>query len=148
MANANDQHKVKTIGDSFMATCGLLHPVDNPVLNCVRAGLGMIEAAHAHPAHFNVRVGIHVGPVVAGILGRRTYQFDIWGDAVNTAARMESHGVPGHITLSSEAWRAIEAYGVAESLGIVDVKGKGKLEVFRFKEWRPQAEPLVVAATA
>ncbi|MGH2363676.1 MAG: adenylate/guanylate cyclase domain-containing protein [Chloroflexota bacterium] len=148
LAIANDLHKVKTIGDSFMATCGLLHPVDNPVLNCVRAGLGMIEAAHAHPAHFNVRVGIHVGPVVAGILGRRTYQFDIWGDAVNTAARMESHGVPGHITLSSEAWRAIEAYGVAESLGIVDVKGKGKLEVFRFKEWRPQAEPLVVAATA
>ncbi len=137
LAVANDLHKVKTIGDSFMASCGLLHPVDNPTLNCVRAALGMIDAAHAHPAHFNVRVGIHVGPVVAGVLGRRTYQFDIWGDAVNTAARMESHGVPGHITLSSEAWRAIEEYAVAESLGIVDIKGKGKLEVFKFIDWKP-----------
>ena len=96
--------KIKTIGDAFMATAGLLKPLENPVLSCVECGLKMIEVAQDLPAKWNVRVGIHAGPVMAGVLGQRQYLFDLWGDTVNTAARIESNGVAGAVNLSREAW--------------------------------------------
>jgi class 3 adenylate cyclase len=68
------------------------------------------------------------------VLGRRQYLFDLWGDTVNTAARMEANSVPGSITLSKEAWQCIAHCCRAESQGLVPVKGKGDLEVFRLKE--------------
>jgi class 3 adenylate cyclase len=117
-----------------MATSGLLEPVANPVLDCVRCGLEMIAAAQALASRWNVRIGIHSGPVVAGVLGRRQYLFDLWGDTVNTAARMEANGVPGSITLSKEAWQHIAHCCRGESRGLVPVKGKGDLEVFRLEE--------------
>src|SRR5262249_5605340 len=80
--------KIKTSGDAFMAASGLLHRVENPVLNCVRCGLEMIAAAQALPTDWNLRVGVHVGQVVAGVIGHRQYLFDLWGDTVNTAARL------------------------------------------------------------
>ena len=69
LAARYEMQKIKTIGDAFMAVAGLLTPVENPVLNCVRCGLEMIAAAPRLAAEWNVRVGIHVGPVVAGVLG-------------------------------------------------------------------------------
>ena len=128
--------KIKTIGDSFMAAGGLLRPLESPVLSAVRAGLEMIAAAQALEAGWNVRVGIHVGPVIAGILGQRQYLFDLFGDTVNTAARVESYGLPGSVTLSEVAWRQIADRSVGESLGLVEVKGKGPLELFRFRSVR------------
>jgi class 3 adenylate cyclase len=127
--------KIKTIGDAFMAACGLLKRVENPVLNCVRCGLDMIAAAQRLPNGWNLRVGIHAGQVVAGVLGRRQYLFDLWGDTVNTAARMESHGVPGAITLSAEAWRRVADCCRGEPLGAVHVKGKGELQMVRFVDF-------------
>lgn len=124
--------KIKTIGDSFMAVAGLLRPVGTPVEACVRSGLAMIAATKALPAGWDVRVGIHVGAVVAGVLGHRQYLFDLFGDTVNTAARMESNGVPGSVTLSAAAWGQIAARARADSLGIVEIKGKGSLEMYRF----------------
>src|SRR3954464_919962 len=91
----------------------------------------MIAAAPRLTAEWNVRVGIHVGPVVAGVLGRRQYLFDLWGDTVNTAARMESSGVAGTITLRRGAWDKIAAHYAGEFVGAVPVKGKGALEVYR-----------------
>ena len=126
--------KIKTIGDAFMAASGLLSPAENPVLNCVRCGLEMIAAARALPPAWNLRVGIHVGQVVAGVIGHRQYLFDLWGDTVNTAARMESHGVPGHVTLSHDAWQRIADCARGTSLGPVAVKGKGPTEVVRLDE--------------
>ena len=70
-----------------------LRPSD--ALHGVKCGLEMISVAHDLPAGWDVRIGIHAGPVMAGVLGRRQYQFDLWGDTVNTAARIESHGVAG-----------------------------------------------------
>jgi class 3 adenylate cyclase len=124
--------KIKTIGDSFMAVSGLLKSAENPVLNCVRCGLEMIAATQSLVTDWDLRVGVHFGPVVAGVLGQRQYQFDLWGDTVNTAARIESHGVPGAITLSRQAWRHVEGLGRGDSLGTVPVKGKGLLEIIRF----------------
>jgi adenylate cyclase len=125
--------KIKTIGDSFMAAAGLLTPVPTPVEACIRTGLGMIAAVQGLPTGWTVRVGVHVGPVVAGVLGQRQYLFDLFGDTVNTAARVESHGVPGSVTLSEAAWSLVAADARGTSLGMIEVKGKGLLEMFEFQ---------------
>ncbi len=134
--------KIKTIGDAFMAASGLLSPVDNPVLQCVRCGLEMIEATRALPIGWDLRVGVHFGQVMAGVIGRRQYLFDLWGDTVNTAARMESHGLPGHITLSPDAWRRLEPLAAAEPRFAArarrqEVKSKGWMEVHDIAGARP-----------
>jgi CheY-like chemotaxis protein len=124
-------YKIKTIGDSFMSTAGLIEPVPNPTANAVRCGLEMVEEARRLSAHWDVRVGIHCGPVMAGAVGRRQYLYDLWGDTVNTAARMESHGVKGAVCISGEAWRLVAQSFAGESLGRIPVKGKGELEIVR-----------------
>jgi class 3 adenylate cyclase len=110
--------KIKTIGDAFMAAAGLLEDAQNPVRDCVELGLRMIGFTralcddHGQTLGFNLRVGVHVGTVVAGVLGRRQSLFDLWGDAVNVAARLESHGQPGCVNLSTEAWdRVCDRFG-------------------------------------
>jgi adenylate cyclase len=124
--------KIKTIGDAFMAASGLLRRVENPVLNCICCGLEMIAAAQAPPTNWNLRVGIHIGPVMAGVLGHRQYLFDVFGGTVNQAARLESQGTAGSIMLSVEAWQQVAHCCRGESLGLIRVKGIGELEMIRF----------------
>jgi len=129
-----EQHgllKTKTVGDSFMATAGLLEPVDQPALRCVGCGFDMVEVAKTLPMSWNVRVGIHIGSVVAGKVGNRRYLFDLWGDTVNTASRVESHGAEGCVNVSATVWRQIADRYEGESHGKVVVKGKGAMELFR-----------------
>ncbi len=128
---AYDLQKIKTVGDAFMATAGLLNGLDNPVASCVRAGLKMIAAAPKLPAGWQVRVGIHIGPVIAGIVGHRQYSFDLWGDTVNTAQRIETQGEPGTINLSHAAYQQVANLWQAEAKGCTPVKGKGELEIFQ-----------------
>ena len=125
--------KIKTIGDSFMATAGLLKLVENPVLASVRCGLDMLSVAQKMPENWLVRVGINVGPVMAGVVGQSQYLFDLWGDTVNTAARIESHGMANSVNVSRVAWQQISDQCYGESLGMVQVKGKGELEILRIK---------------
>ena len=125
--------KIKTIGDSFMATAGLLKLVENPVLASVRCGLDMLSVAQQTPENWRVRVGINVGPVMAGVVGRSQYLFDLWGDTVNTAARIESNGMANSVNVSRVAWQQISDQCYGESLGMVQVKGKGELEILRIK---------------
>jgi CheY-like chemotaxis protein len=126
-----DLEKIKTIGDSYMTTGGLLRPLSNPVLNCIQCGLEMVAVAPTLPTQWKVRVGIHVGPVVAGLIGRRQYLFDVWGDTVNTAARIESVGVPNAVNISGDAWRQVANLVQGESRGLMNIRGKGDLELFR-----------------
>jgi adenylate cyclase len=125
--------KIRTSGDAFMAVGGMLKSLENPVLNCVQCGLEMIPAAARVPAQWHVRVGIHVGPLMAAVVGRRQYLFDVWGDTVNTAERVESHGLADAVNLSREAWQRVSDQCEGESLGFVEAKGKGRLEIIRVK---------------
>lgn len=124
--------KIKTIGDAFMATAGLLRYVDNPSLAAAECGLAMAEAARAHAAGWQVRVGIHQGPVVAGVLGKKSFVFDLWGDTVNVAARAAAEAEPGAVVVTGAMWPALEGSCQGRSLGRIDLKGKGKTELVRY----------------
>src|SRR5215471_13908274 len=100
-------------------------------------GLEMIAAAQGQSHGWNLRVGIHYGQVVAGVLGRRQYLFDMFGDTVNTAARMESHGVKGAIVLSREAWSEVADLCAATQLDPISVKGKGVIPRYRLDGFAP-----------
>ena len=136
IAGEHGLEKIKTIGDAFMATAGLLTPLENPALNCVRCGLAMIAKAHELPPHWQIRVGVQVGPVIAGVVGRRKYQYDVWGDTVNTAARMEHAAAPGTICVTAETWRHLAAHCEGSLQGHADIKGKGELELYRIERMR------------
>jgi class 3 adenylate cyclase/CheY-like chemotaxis protein len=126
----HDLEKIKTIGDSFMATAGLMTPLDNPAFNCVRCGLDMVAAARKLPANWQVRVGVHVGPVIAGVVGHRKYQYDVWGDAVNTASRMEKAAAAGSVCVNKDTWNLVAERCSGRSLGRIELKGKGEQELF------------------
>ena len=136
IAGEHGLEKIKTIGDAFMATAGLLTPLENPGLNCVRCGLAMIAKAQELPPHWQIRVGIHVGPVIAGVVGRRKYQYDVWGDTVNTAARMEHAATPGTIWVTTETWRHLAAHCDGSRQEQTNIKGKGELELYRVEGLR------------
>ncbi|MCP4360004.1 MAG: response regulator [Chloroflexi bacterium] len=126
-----DLQKIKTDGDSFMAVAGLFSKLDNPVLNCIQCGWQIIDLAGRLPDPWQIRVGIHVGPVLGAILGHRQYLFDVWGDTVNTAQRIESYGAANAVNLSRNAWLSVADQVLGESSGMIEVKGKGRLEIYR-----------------
>ena len=123
--------KIKTIGDSFMATAGLRTPAPKPALACVQCGWDMIAAARRLPPHWQVRVGVHVGPVIAGVVGHRKYQYDLWGDTVNLAARMEEAAQPGSVCVTTETCRLLKGHCQAHPMGRMEIKGKGQLDLVR-----------------
>jgi class 3 adenylate cyclase len=91
---------------------------------------------------WEVRVGVHAGPVVAGVVGQERYQFDIWGDTVNVAARMSDKSKPGHVAVTKAVWEQVASRFEAEDLGDMEVKGKGIIAVFGI---RPQVTAQVAA---
>ena len=122
--------KIKTVGDAMMACAGLLEPEAAPVARCVDLGLAILEAVRHHPAGWTLRVGVHFGPVVSGLVGQRQFLYDIWGDTVNTAQRVEQHGVVGKVCVSPTARAKLSARFRTTSIGTVDIKGKGPMELF------------------
>lgn len=121
--------KIKTIGDALLATAGLLQEVDEPLIASVRCGLDLVAAARETKPHWSVRVGIHHGPVVAGIVGRRQFLFDLWGDTVNTAARVVACATVNSVFMASPVWMRIRDRCSAQSRGLFELKGKGTLEL-------------------
>lgn len=132
--------KIKTIGDAYMAVGGLNDPAKDAAASTARAALEMQEFVLArknaresggHQA-FDMRVGLHSGPVVAGIVGIKKFQYDIWGDTVNTAARMESAGQVGKVNISQATYELVcEEKGFSfENRGKIDAKGKGELDMY------------------
>jgi class 3 adenylate cyclase len=132
--------KIKTIGDSYMAAGGVPVPGNNDVLNTVLAGLEMQQIVTARkesleskgkPA-FEMRVGINTGQLVAGIVGIKKFQYDLWGDTVNTASRIESTGEPGKVNIGESTYAQIkdEARLNFEPRGKIQAKGKGEIEMY------------------
>ena len=122
--------KIKTIGDGFMAAGGLLNQLEDPIGSAVRCGLEMASTLTEAHLGWEVRVGVHAGPVVAGVVGQERYQFDIWGDTVNVAARMVGMGPPGRVAATQEIWEQLQSDFHGEALGEIEVKGKGPVAVF------------------
>ncbi|MDC0718309.1 adenylate/guanylate cyclase domain-containing protein [Nannocystis bainbridge] len=123
--------KIKTIGDSFMGAAGLFSAEDErPALRCVQFGRAILAAGADLATHWNLRIGIHVGPVVGGVVGTRQYIFDIWGDTVNTAQRIEQNARVGQVCISAAARRQVEPDYETESIGLSEIKGKGEAEIF------------------
>jgi adenylate cyclase len=129
IAERHRLEKIKTIGDAFMATAGLLVSVENPLRAAIDCGLEMAEAASSIEPHWQVRIGIHQGPVVAGITGARQFQFDLWGDTVNVSARLSDKAEPGTVVVTAAQWPSLREHYRGRSLGAVDLKGKGKIEL-------------------
>jgi adenylate cyclase len=125
----NGMEKIKTIGDALLATAGLLQQIDEPLLASVRCGLQLVAAAQRTKPYWGVRVGIHHGPVVAGIVGRRQFLFDLWGDTVNTAARVVARANVNSVFMSGATWMRIRDRCRARSQGLFELKGKGSLEL-------------------
>lgn len=132
--------KIKTIGDAYMAAGGLPVPTEDSVKNTVKAGLETKEFIIRRKAEredqgkpaFDMRVGIHTGPVVAGIVGVKKFQYDSWGDTVNLASRMETNSEPGKVNISQRNYELLKedpeftfAYR-----GKVDAKGKGEVDMY------------------
>jgi adenylate cyclase len=122
--------KIKTIGDAFMVTANLLEPHGDPVMASIRFAFEMVEAARRNPAGWQIRLGIHIGSVVAGVVGRSKFSFDLWGDTVNTAARLSALDAEGAVYLSGDAWRRIEGRWPGHCLGRISLKGKSEIEVY------------------
>lgn len=132
--------KIKTIGDAYMAAGGLPIPTDDSVKNTVLAALEMQTFINNRKAEmivmgkpaFEMRLGIHTGPVVAGIVGVKKFQYDIWGDTVNTASRMESSGEVGKVNISQDTYELLKNDGQFnfESRGKIEAKGKGEIEMY------------------
>ncbi len=117
--------KIRTIGDTYMVASGIPVTRQDHAHALARMALDMIAYAAQGPLSF--RIGIHSGPAVAGVIGTRKFQYDIWGDTVNTASRMESHSEPGRIQISDATNRLIEDDFATTYRGPIEVKGKGTL---------------------
>lgn len=126
--------KIRTIGDSYMVASGVPRGRPDHAQVLVRMALDMRDYISTHTFHnghrVSFRIGINSGSMIAGVIGRRKFVYDVWGDAVNVASRMESHGLGGAVQITQNTYELIKDEFVCEPRGTVSVKGKGEMEVW------------------
>ena len=134
--------KIKTIGDAYIAAGGLPEENNATAPNVIEAAIAMQHAVEKlkqvriekNIPYFELRIGVHTGPVVAGVVGIKKFQYDIWGDTVNLAARMEQSGVPGKINISQYTYEKVKHQFHCEHRGKIDAKNKGEIDMYFVKE--------------
>lgn len=123
--------KIRTIGDNYMCVAGVPTPRPDHAQTLARMALAMREYIRGRPPrngkHLDFRIGINSGPLVAGVIGTKKFVYDVWGDPVNVASRMESNSIPGKIQIGRATYELIKNEFVCEPRGIMDIKGKGKV---------------------
>jgi class 3 adenylate cyclase len=122
--------KIKTIGDAYLVVGGVPVPRPDHTEAVVEMALDMMETMARRSDGLSLRIGIHAGPVVAGVLGSARLSYDVWGDTVNTASRMESHGLPGAIQVSAAIEERLRGRYRFDERGALLVKGKGEMSTF------------------
>jgi guanylate cyclase len=141
--------KIKTIGDCYMVAAGVPTPRADHARAMALMALDMLEAMRSSDdvGHLGleIRVGINSGPVIAGVIGRKRFLYDLWGDAVNTASRMESHGTPGRVQITQATYELLTDEFEFERRGRIAVKGKGDVEAWYLVGRRASAAPAPAA---
>lgn len=157
LADRHGLEKIKTIGDAYMAAAGVPEPRADHASAAAEMALDMVaevEAVNrARGLSLEVRVGIHTGPLVAGVIGERKFIYDLWGDTVNVASRMESHGVAGSVQITDAVRDRLADRYELEARGAVAVKGRGTMKTWFLRgrlgeDSERRAETLVAAAAA
>ncbi len=141
IVEARGLEKLKTIGDSYMCAGGLTVLNENHAMDCVQAGLDMVESIKAIKQarqalginSWDVRVGIHTGPVVAGVIGQTKFSYDVWGEAVNLASRMEANGIPNKVNISEATYLQVKDQFQCDPRGMIRLKGIGKAQMYLVK---------------
>jgi class 3 adenylate cyclase len=125
--------KIKTIGDAYMAAAGLTEPGSDHALKMVDLGLAMIELATARTTDWGdlrLRIGVHTGPAAGGVIGRQKFAFDLWGDTINIASRLEQQGLPGQVHISEETWLLVRDKFAADLRGENELRGVGERRTY------------------
>jgi adenylate cyclase len=129
-----DLEKIKTIGDCYMAAAGIPVTREDHARALALIALDMLEAVRANgpmgDLGLELRIGLNSGPVVAGVIGRKRFLYDLWGDAVNVADRMQTHGTPGRIQVTRSTYELLQDEFVLEPRGTIEVRGKGEMETW------------------
>jgi len=141
LAERHGVEKIKTVGDAWMAACGVPEANARHLETMADLSLAMLNAVKdlntRSPEPLSLRIGLNCGPVVAGVIGAKRLIYDLWGDTVNTASRMESHGLPGRIQVTEAVWERLRDRYVFEARGPIRIKGKGEMRTWFLLGRRP-----------
>ncbi len=133
--------KIKTIGDGYMAVCGVIEPLEDHASRLSSVALqlpGAVEKiSDKHGMNLEIRIGMAIGPVMAGVIGTNKFSYDVWGETVNLASRLESHGLAGQVHVSGEVVQALGESYHFEPRGHIDIKGVGSVETWFLKHALP-----------
>jgi adenylate cyclase len=145
LADQYGLEKIKTVGDAYIAVGGLPRPDPDHLTSAADLALAIRDEIRRYVVPgigpLEIRLGLHTGPVVAGVIGKRKFSYDIWGDTVNIASRMESTGIPGEIQVTTEVRERLNQDFEFEQRGTIDIKGKGQMHTFLLKARASTSRP-------